>query len=43
MDELLAKARGSAEQAERKTLYARAGKTIWDDAVGIFPATITTA
>lgn len=43
LDEALAKARGSSDQAERKALYAQACKTIWDDAVGIFPATITTA
>jgi len=43
LDAVLTKARESSEQNERKTLYAQACKTIWDDAVGIFPATITTA
>jgi peptide/nickel transport system substrate-binding protein len=43
LDTVLAKARASLDQTERKTLYAQACKTIWDDAVGIFPATITTA
>lgn len=43
LDTVLAKARSSADQAERKGLYAQACKTIWDDAVGIFPATLTTA
>jgi peptide/nickel transport system substrate-binding protein len=43
LDTVLAKARASTDQDERKTLYAQACKTIWDDAVGIFPATMTTA
>ncbi|WP_238005328.1 ABC transporter substrate-binding protein [Dactylosporangium sp. AC04546] len=43
LDKVLADARASLDQAERKRLYAQACKTIWDDAVGIFPATITTA
>jgi peptide/nickel transport system substrate-binding protein len=43
LDELLAKARGSSDQAERKDLYGQACKAIWSDAVGIFPATVTTA
>jgi peptide/nickel transport system substrate-binding protein len=43
LDEVLAKARASFDAAERKTLYGQACKTIWEDAVGIFPATITTA
>ncbi|MEV6040765.1 ABC transporter substrate-binding protein [Nonomuraea sp. NPDC052116] len=37
LDSILAKARGSLDQNERKTLYAQADKIIWDDAVGIFP------
>jgi peptide/nickel transport system substrate-binding protein len=43
LDSVLSQARGSSDQAARKTLYAQACKTIWDDAVGIFPATMTTA
>ncbi len=37
LDSILAKARASLDQDERKTLYAQASKTIWDEAVGIFP------
>jgi peptide/nickel transport system substrate-binding protein len=37
LDSILAKARGSLDQNERKTLYAQADKIIWEDAVGIFP------
>ncbi|MEV0167430.1 peptide/nickel transport system substrate-binding protein [Nonomuraea fuscirosea] len=37
LDSILAKARGSLDQDERKTLYAQASKIIWDEAVGIFP------
>lgn len=43
LDAVLRKAGASSDQAERKALYAQACKTIWDDAVGIFPATLTTA
>jgi peptide/nickel transport system substrate-binding protein len=43
LDAVLDQARQSSDQAQRKTLYAQACKTIWDDAVGIFPATLTTA
>jgi peptide/nickel transport system substrate-binding protein len=43
LDTVLAKARSSADQNERKSLYAQACRTIWEDAVGIFPATMTTA
>jgi peptide/nickel transport system substrate-binding protein len=43
LDTLLAKARASSDQDERKTLYAQACATIWNDAVGIFPATMATA
>lgn len=43
LDTVLAQARQSSDQGQRKTLYAQACKTIWDDAVGIFPATLTTA
>jgi peptide/nickel transport system substrate-binding protein len=37
LDTILAKARASLDQNERKTLYAQADKILWDDAVGIFP------
>jgi peptide/nickel transport system substrate-binding protein len=43
LDTILAKARASSDQNERKGLYAQACKIIWGDAVGIFPATMTTA
>lgn len=43
LDTVLAKARESSDQNARKKLYAQACKTIWDDAVGIFPATLSTA
>ncbi|MEV6269126.1 ABC transporter substrate-binding protein [Kribbella sp. NPDC051936] len=38
LDKLLLDARSSVDQAARPKLYQRAGQTIWDDAVGIFPA-----
>ncbi|GAB3805161.1 ABC transporter substrate-binding protein [Micromonospora zhanjiangensis] len=37
LDEILAKARASLDQNERKTLYAQADKILWEDAVGVFP------
>jgi peptide/nickel transport system substrate-binding protein len=37
LDTILAKARASLDQNERKSLYAQADKVLWDDAVGIFP------
>lgn len=37
LDKLLAEAGSNPDQEERKTLYAEAGKIIWDDAVGMFP------
>jgi len=37
LDALLSEARATTDQAQRKTLYAQAGKIIWDDAVGMFP------
>ncbi len=37
LDSILARARQSLDQNERKTLYAQAAKIIWDDAVGVFP------
>ncbi|REF34758.1 ABC transporter substrate-binding protein [Thermasporomyces composti] len=42
LDKLLADARATSEPAERESLYAEACKIIWEDAVGIFPATIVT-
>ncbi|MET9315269.1 ABC transporter substrate-binding protein [Kribbella sp. NPDC003505] len=38
LDKLLLEARSSVDQAARPKLYQQAGQTIWDDAVGIFPA-----
>ncbi|RZT27884.1 peptide/nickel transport system substrate-binding protein [Kribbella sp. VKM Ac-2569] len=38
LDKLLLDARSSVDQAARPKLYQQAGQTIWDDAVGIFPA-----
>lgn len=38
LDAILAQARASLDDEERKRLYAQAGQIIWDDAVGMFPA-----
>ncbi|HEY3559246.1 MAG TPA: hypothetical protein VGL05_17365, partial [Kribbella sp.] len=38
VDKLLLDARSSVDQAARPKLYEQAGQTLWDDAVGIFPA-----
>ncbi|TDD80684.1 ABC transporter substrate-binding protein [Actinomadura darangshiensis] len=43
LDKVLAEAGQSADPKHREELYAQACKTIWDDAVGVFPATLTTA
>lgn len=43
LDAVLAEAGESADPARRRELYARACGTIWEDAVGIFPAALTTA
>ncbi|WP_255267367.1 ABC transporter substrate-binding protein [Actinomadura madurae] len=43
LDKVLAEAGRSADPKRREELYAQACETIWDDAVGIFPATLTTA
>jgi peptide/nickel transport system substrate-binding protein len=40
LDQVLTDARSSTDQQARKTLYAKACKIIWDDAVGIFPLQI---
>ncbi len=37
LDEILAAAKQTVDQAERQKLYDRANQIIWDDAVGIFP------
>jgi len=37
LDTIMAKARASLDQNERKALYAQAAKILWDDAVAIFP------
>lgn len=42
LDAVLDKAHSIAEQPEREKLYAEACKTIWDEAAGIFPASIVT-
>lgn len=42
LDKVLADARATSDPAERESLYAEACKIIWEDAVGIFPATIIT-
>ena len=38
LDDILARAAASTDQADRAELYGQANKIIWDDAVGIFPA-----
>ncbi len=38
LDKILDDAVATVDQDRRKALYAQANKTIWDDAVGIFPA-----
>jgi peptide/nickel transport system substrate-binding protein len=38
LDKLLDQAASLVDQNKRKDVYAQANKTIWDDAVGIFPA-----
>ena len=43
LDAVLAKADRAADEDERSRLYGDACKTLWDDAVGIFPATLVTA
>ncbi|MBO2450150.1 ABC transporter substrate-binding protein [Actinomadura barringtoniae] len=43
LDKVLAAAGAEADSAKRAQLYAEACKTIWSDAVGIFPAALTTA
>ncbi|GAB3434525.1 ABC transporter substrate-binding protein [Actinophytocola sediminis] len=40
LDDILHQAHENADQDVRGDLYARACKTIWDDAVGIFPAAL---
>lgn len=43
LDSILNDAKASSDQDKRKSDYAQACKVIWSDAVGIFPATLTTA
>lgn len=43
LDAVLDKAHSVGDQSEREKLYAEACKTIWEDAAGIFPASIVTA
>lgn len=43
LDTVLDKAHSIGDQSEREKLYAEACKTIWDEAAGIFPASIVTA
>ena len=40
LDQILHEAHENSDQDTRGTLYAQACKTIWDDAVGIFPAAL---
>jgi peptide/nickel transport system substrate-binding protein len=41
LDGILAKARSTADQNERKSLYGQACEIIWRDAVGVFPAALS--
>ncbi|MEV0390453.1 ABC transporter substrate-binding protein [Nonomuraea sp. NPDC050643] len=41
LDGILAKAKSTPDQEERKSLYARACEIIWRDAVGVFPAALS--
>lgn len=41
IDKQLASARGSVDQAERKTIYGDVSKSLWERAVGIFPADLS--
>ncbi|MFI7273848.1 ABC transporter substrate-binding protein [Streptomyces sp. NPDC049879] len=43
LDDLLARAGGSADEAERTELYDQASEIIWDDAVGMYPMTVSIA
>lgn len=43
LDGVLKKAHEVSDAGDREKLYAQACKTIWDDAVGIFPASIVTS
>ncbi|MGP3929212.1 ABC transporter substrate-binding protein [Nonomuraea sp. KM88] len=40
LDGILAKAKATSDQDERKSLYGRACEIIWRDAVGVFPAAL---
>ncbi|MET7462189.1 ABC transporter substrate-binding protein [Nonomuraea sp. NPDC005501] len=41
LDGILAKARSTSDQDERKSLYGQACEIIWRDAVGVFPAALS--
>jgi len=41
LDGILAQARSTADQEKRKSLYAQACEIIWRDAVGVFPAALS--
>ncbi|MFC5823415.1 ABC transporter substrate-binding protein [Nonomuraea insulae] len=41
LDGILAKARSTSDQEERKSLYGQACEIIWRDAVGVFPAALS--
>ncbi|MFC4116825.1 ABC transporter substrate-binding protein [Nonomuraea zeae] len=41
LDGILAKAKSTSDQEERKSLYGRACEIIWRDAVGVFPAALS--
>jgi peptide/nickel transport system substrate-binding protein len=40
LDQLLAKASASPDQAERAALYTEAGKIVWDNVVGMYPMNV---
>jgi len=43
LDQLLAEAAATSDEAKRKEAYAAASKIIWDDAVGMFPMSVQIA
>ncbi|MBA0051215.1 ABC transporter substrate-binding protein [Streptomyces sp. AJS327] len=43
LDKVLARADRTGDQEERARLYGSACQTLWEDAVGVFPATLVTA
>jgi peptide/nickel transport system substrate-binding protein len=43
LDQLLAEAAATSDEAKRKEAYAAASKIIWDDAIGMFPMSVQIA